>query len=189
MIRSDTLNHIESRKFATMFRSTAPSMVDEAKVKVASGLRPKARHPDRAVPSDPAAVSNALYSKVGVMKQPICDVNPLDRLCEMLLDWRILEDITDGRSSRSTSSSENTRLPNYFPTHELYLSSWEPLLLEEIKASVLSNLPLSTRKLSKSGRATVSGQGSNQSKSVLVNLNCAFTSNSVKSDEQNGNSK
>jgi hypothetical protein len=181
VIRSDTLHHTKSRKFATMFRSTAPSMVDEAKVKVASGLRPKARHPDRTVPSDPSAVSNALYSKAGIAKQPICDVNPLDRLCEMLLDWRILEEITDGRSSKNTSSSENTRLPTCFPTHELYLLSWE--------ASVLSNLPLSTRKLSKSGRATVSGQGSNQSKSILVNLNCGFTSNSVKTDEPNGNSK
>ena len=187
--RSDIVRDVYSRKFATMFRSTAPSMVDEAKVKVASGLRPKARHPDKAVSGNPAAVSNVLCSKVGSTKGHVCDVNPLDRLCELLLDWPILEEITDGRSSKSTSNIQNIKLPNCFPTHELYLSSWEPLILEEIKASVLSNLPLSTRKLSKSGRATVSSQGSSQSKSLLVNLNCSFTSNSVKTDETNGTSK
>eukprot|EP01041_Mallomonas_annulata_P007442 gene7442-15222_t len=60
---------------------------------------------------------------------------PLDVLCECILPWRIFDDI-DSRGDQSFP-----HVPVSFQSLDEYISIWKPMLLEEIKANVLSNLP------------------------------------------------
>ena len=144
-------------------------MIDEASIKVVSGLRPKPRNPNRGT-SDATPFQNKSSQNTSVT----C-ANPMDRLCELLLDWRILEDIELGK--RKPDLTDLVRLPNFYPTHQSYLASWEPLLIEEMKAGILSNLPLSTKRRSKCGTVLISTHESGSSRSTLINLNCAFVGN------------
>jgi hypothetical protein len=145
-----------------MKKSTVPGMVDGGSMRVASGLRPKVRNAQKKDQTGP---------KLAQATQ-IC-ANPLDRLCELILDWRILEDVSKDRQARNSSTFSD--LPKCYSNFQYYLTSWEPLLIEEIKANILSNLPLSTKRQSKKGTAMVSNQGSNHLSSQLINLNCYFT--------------
>jgi hypothetical protein len=147
-------------------------MIDESSIKVVSGLRPKPRKQGRTSDSNPTASSQPLQSR---SSQAPSVANPLERMCELLLSWLILEDLSKGRSSNSTAPSECSRLPTSYLTHQSYVESWEPWLIEEVKASILSNLPLNTRKQSKCGTAMVSSQDSSSPRAGLINLNCAFT--------------
>ena len=165
-----------------MKRITAPGMVDEASIRVVSGLRPKQRMQGKANSTD--ALVSSLLSGARRNQAQVC-ANPLDRMCELLLGWRILEDVGRGRSSKNTSSSDLERLPYTYPDYEAYLKSWEPLLIEEVKAGVLTNLPLNTKRLSKSGTAMISSQGSSSIKSPLTNLNAAFTGRAVENSSSN----
>lgn len=163
-------------------RVTAPSMIDEAKVKVVSGLRPKPKAGNKSVASNGAAASQ-IHVK-GPAKEQLY-ANPLDRLCELLLDWRILDDIGKGRErdrEAVAARPEYAKLPDCYMTYQHYLTSWEPLLMQEIKAGILSNLPLSTKRLSKCGTATISAQDSNRTSATVVNLSCVFAKNVTESE-------
>lgn len=165
-----------------MMRVTAPSMIDEAKVKIVSGLRPKPKAGSKSVTSQSFAMTQPLLK--GQSKAQLY-ANPLDRLCELLLDWRILEDIRKGRERERNSTSARTeyaKLPNSYATYQQYLTYWEPLLLQEIKAGILSNLPLSTKRLSKCGTAMISAQDSCRTSSTVINLNCVFTKNATETE-------
>jgi hypothetical protein len=165
-----------------MMRVTAPSMIDEAKVKVVSGLRPKPKAGSKSVAPQSAATTLTLHK--GAAKAQLY-ANPLDRLCELLLDWRILEDVRKGRERERDSTSarkDNVKLPNCYATHQQYLTSWEPLLIQEIKAGILSNLPLSTKRSSKCGTAMISAQDSSQTSSTVINLNCVFSKNAMETE-------
>jgi hypothetical protein len=154
-----------------MKKSTMPGMVDGGTIRVASGLRPKVRN---------AQKKDQTGSKPAQITQ-MC-ANPLDRLCELIVDWRILEDVSKDRKARNSSTFSD--LPKCYIDYQYYLTSWEPLLIEEIKANILSNLPLSTRRQSKKGTAMVSNQGSNRLTSQLINLNCHFTQSSIESENK-----
>ena len=163
----------------SMKRSSAPSMIDEASVRVISGLRPKQRNTQKTSsilgdgPPQPLRIESAQVH--------LC-ANPLDRMCELLLDWRILSDINGGRGSKGISDSSDLRLPTSYISHQSYLESWEPLLLEEVKASIISNLPMNTKRQSKCGTAMVSSQGAGGARVSLVNLNCSFAVNKAVSN-------
>lgn len=162
-----------------MKRSSAPSMIDEASVRVASGLRPKQRN---------AIMSNTRIGDVRSQQhfpkssQVHFCANPLDRMCELLLDWHILADIGVGRGFKDNSSSSKEALPTFYASHRSYVEHWEPLLIEEVKACILSNLPLNTKRRSKCGTAMVSSQGGGSANLTLMNLNCSFTGNKVDSN-------
>eukprot|EP01038_Epipyxis_sp_PR26KG_P004254 gene4254-6033_t len=55
--------------------------------------------------------------------------NPQERLCELLSTWKIL--ISDNKQLQS--------IPLKFQSLKEYISIWEPLLLDEIKANIKSN--------------------------------------------------
>jgi len=81
----------------------------------------------------------------------IC-VNPLDRLCDLLLSWNLREDLVSNlpvdashatASGLSDNKPKNTfkKIPSTFPDgYASYLRTFEPFVMEEIKANVLSKV-------------------------------------------------
>lgn len=74
----------------------------------------------------------------------IC-ANPLDRLCDLLLDWDVMADLAKPPTGKP-SADENSalepvgeQLPAFFSCFHEYISRWEPLVIEEMKENVLSN--------------------------------------------------
>ena len=167
--------------FLIMIRLTAPSMIEEASKTVTSGLRPKARISKKT--TDSVSTVSAQPQLQQYSTRPVSCSNPLDRLCALLLGWQILDDVGKERSSNSVFDSNYVPLPTCYETYQQYLRCWEPMLIEEIKAGILSNLPLSTKRQSKCGIAMVSVQGMSLPSSILINLNCVFNENIVKTDE------
>ena len=72
--------------------------------------------------------------------------NPLDRMCEKLLDWNILAYVMssdeDGEG-RSDDWGAKKVIPIRYESQADYFSTWEPLVIEEIKAMVVSNVSTS----------------------------------------------
>lgn len=68
-----------------------------------------------------------------------CGNNPLNRLCVKLLDWDINNpSLNQGRPLPS--------VPMTFENYRSYVNTWEPLLVEEMRANILSTCPPSTFK-------------------------------------------
>ena len=82
-----------------------------------------------------------------------------------------------GSSSSSSSSSssevELAPVPISFPNYRSYVQIWEPLMITELQANVLSNTPSNTRQ-GHHGVAYVSSMGSSSVDAKLVSLNCNF---------------
>lgn len=163
-----------------MLRLTAPSMLDEASKTATSGLRPKAKINKKATDFISTNYAQS-QSKQPAMRSISCS-NPLDKLCALLLGWQILDDVGKERSSISLCDSNYAPLPTSYENFLQYLACWEPMLVEEIKAGILSNLPLSTKRQSKCGIAMVSVQGVSLPSSILINLSCVFNENISKGD-------
>jgi hypothetical protein len=190
----------------------AMNLAENAAVRVVSGLRPKKRATTTApLPLAAQPHNPSLYHLPRAPRQAC--VNPLDRFCQLLLDWRFLADLATqkrgggsssavniSRSSSSSSSSSSMSvaavvheelrpIPISFTDYDAYLQHWEPALIDEIKANVLSNAPQNTRppppQSSSSGGggsgrqfvaavsalSSASGGGAD---SPLVTLNCHF---------------
>eukprot|EP01036_Dinobryon_divergens_P030769 gene30770-40065_t len=69
--------------------------------------------------------------------------NPLERLCKLLLPWKIL-DLSSKENVLADSSGEVectfNHIPILFQTYQQYVDAFEPLMIEEMKAGILSNL-------------------------------------------------
>jgi len=68
--------------------------------------------------------------------------NPLERLCQQLLPWQILDSLSELQSQKNILEDHDevqSSLPIVFESYLHYVVVWEPLLIEEIKASILSN--------------------------------------------------
>jgi hypothetical protein len=72
--------------------------------------------------------------------------NPLDRLCSRLLSWKFVQDASKAVQSRADRSFDHVILPegiqvlpNVYKSFEDYASAWEPLMIEEMKESILSH--------------------------------------------------
>ena len=66
--------------------------------------------------------------------------NPLNRLCEKLLDWRILTDLAGTKMRLAgVPSAIVGGIPLVFKSYMEYVEVWEPLLIAEIKANILSS--------------------------------------------------
>lgn len=73
-------------------------------------------------------------------------VNPQDRICELLLPWRLVDDHARSQSrDRQQSGNQHSRIPLNFPDYDDYIETWEPLLVEEIECSILKGLPENTK--------------------------------------------
>eukprot|EP01031_Cornospumella_fuschlensis_P034192 gene34192-41390_t len=66
----------------------------------------------------------------------ICS-NPLDRLCDLLLPWDFYSELTS--PSAITSIDKLLNVPLSFSCYMHYISVWEPLMLEEMRRSILSS--------------------------------------------------
>jgi hypothetical protein len=102
--------------------------------------------------------------------------NPLNRLCEKLLEWRILPDLA-GSNRPSVRAARvppaiDVHVPLVFKNYVEYVEIWEPLLLAEIKANLLSNafsLPME-----RSVVVELSSNGPSSSSSALASLTLTF---------------
>lgn len=65
--------------------------------------------------------------------------NPLDRLCEMLLDWDISAFRLSKRNEEEIIRPEYAKLPLIFQNFHEYITLWEPLMIEEMRENVKSN--------------------------------------------------
>ena len=80
-----------------------------------------------------------------------------------MTQWNILNDVISGNNYNnqednalsSSSSTTVVTIPTLFESCTEYYKTWEPLLTEEIKANICSNLTHNTRNASKTGRLIV----------------------------------
>jgi len=173
--------------------------------RVISGLRPKGVSANTGKRQQ-AAPPSTTVPKRG--RNRMCH-NPLDRLCELLLPWRLLDEMASPSSSSSARSDGGGKerkkgdggggggggggeagslrvpslsaltqaLPTCFREFEDYVTAWEPLVIEEIKASVVTNVPMSTRKSERRGVVQVScADQPSEILSPLAKINCSFGS-------------
>lgn len=164
---SSLLRKIEASKEAS-------SILMEEQKKVSSGLRLKPKKStgnQSTVKMNTIDTSSRSRQPIESEKRTKADFESisstlLDRFCESILPWRLgtQEDTElnsklqvdsylqptywtkDTQSSLNSISNENEYLPDIFSSAAEYISRWEPLFLEETRASIVSNLP-STRQL------------------------------------------
>lgn len=150
--------------------------------KVQSGLRPKPKVKSQQIAGQDTSQSSSSSQPVafGSSGRDISVVNPLDRLCDLLLPWSLIDDVVRGSSrenkAESVLSSDNKQsqlLPNVFEDYLDYVTRWEPLLIEEIKANTLSNLTQNTRDKQRSGTVNVA-LAEDTRRSKTVKLDCTF---------------
>lgn len=130
--------------------STAVSTIvqAEAEKKVPSGLRPKK---SSSAPPVSRAPVNSLSRPREVLEpdtrnksdSQMISSTLLERFCENILPWRL-------GTQEDAESDARLHLDNYLPdsfsSAAEYIDRWEPLFLEETRASIVSNLP-TTRQL------------------------------------------
>ena len=70
------------------------------------------------------------------------NANPLERLCKLLLPWKILDSSKEKVLSETSVEEEKNfnHIPILFQTYQQYTDAFEPLMIEEMKAGILSNL-------------------------------------------------
>ena len=103
--------------------------------------------------------SSTLVNKAGMS-----NVNPLDQMCKLILEWK-LDSITD-------MIERPPKIPLIFDSIENYIRIWEPLLVSDMKENILSNLSYSSFDKCKSGSIFLT-QIPNNNKGCIVD--CSFT--------------
>ncbi len=129
--------------------------------RVVSGLRPKSKKTDSTAPKPTPSVGKSLRAT---------SVNPLDRLCDLLLPWNMLDQYAQEkkRSKGVCNTPKDHLIPDSFKTAEDYVSVWEPLVVDEIKANILSNLSANLRGAQRHGYVSVISTG-------VLDLRLSFT--------------
>lgn len=104
---------------------------------------PKGRRP-KVLPSSTNIFGDKFLKRTNI---PVC-ANPLERLCELLLPWQLLNSLSEFNLQKNLidECEEQSILPIGFESFQHYVAVWEPLLIEEIKASILSNFSTSFSK-------------------------------------------
>lgn len=128
--------------------------------RVLSGLRPKKRGERSSNRNEPTQVHQVVKPTV-----PICN-NPLERLAGKLSSWRLVDNLIKDQPSKDFDV-----IPDRFEDFSAYLTAWEPLLLEELKANILSNVSALRDTTSNAGPVNVV-QLDMDGKSSLVRLYC-----------------
>lgn len=72
--------------------------------------------------------------------KPVCN-NPLERLCEKLLDWNFYEQCCLAATTKTKDMPVKPfhNVPTVFESYNEYIEVWEPLVFDEIRANVLNN--------------------------------------------------
>jgi DNA-binding Xre family transcriptional regulator len=110
--------------------------------KVVIGRRPKQKD----ATTEQIHTSASLSTLASVKR--IC-ANPLDRMCELLLDWEI-SSFAASKNSEDVPP-EFAKLPLNFQHFHEYVTLWEPLMIEEMKENVKSNYRTKSAKELKKG--------------------------------------
>jgi hypothetical protein len=128
----------------------------------------------------------------------ICS-NPLDRLCEILLDWDFPASMLATMKSKNGGTevhgtfdnlyfNENgfIKLPLTFQNFYEYITMWEPLIIEEMKENVLSNYK--TKPLSVIRRGCIQFKSADRLPHVMHTVEAIVTpsSNPVNNVKSNG---
>ncbi len=156
--------------------TTTASLNDSSK-KVTSSLRPKKNIPSSRVAVDLQKISNNI-TKTSQYNTPKTisyrkTANPLDRLCELLLPWNLLEAIkvpTDSLHEKRIIR----KIPTRFESHDEYYNVWEPVLLEEIKSNIITHVPQISRNNVKAGTLHIGPGEGTDSSSSLIRLHCTI---------------
>lgn len=130
-------------------------------VKVKSGLRPKVLDKKR----DHDQSRSQLRNQNVASKH-----NPLDRLCELLLSWDIISALS---SPTATNFVSINSLPSAFNDMKEYIEVWEPLIVEEIKANIISNAP-SNMKSRRGGTVNLASLDVIDLNTTTIRLWCEF---------------
>ena len=98
--------------------------------------------------------------------------SPIDRLGLLLLNWKPLQD-----SQIQIQNSEKSHIPETFESVDEYIAAFEPYLIDELKAAVMSNFS--------SNNKIVGGNlnfcTSRDSDATLLTINCSIkSSNSIR---------
>jgi hypothetical protein len=115
------------------------SCLDNGGVRVISGLRPK-KKPTSTVVGQTAPVGGPPTIKPSTKSAGVN--NPWDHLCEKLLKSDDFVNVIPNQHSSLIIGMDI--LPKSYNSHQEYIQAWEPLLVEEIKSSIFSNIPTST---------------------------------------------
>ena len=71
--------------------------------------------------------------------------NPMVRLCESLLPWKVLTEVGSQRTTKNTPAAHGLDpLPILYKSVEEYVMRWESAVILELKASILSNISAQT---------------------------------------------
>jgi hypothetical protein len=114
--------------------------------------------------SSPIAIISKDINESNIKNDNITNVfdrNPLERLCEVMTNWNILNDVITGNSFNNQEdhvpslTSRIETIPTIFESCAKYYNTWEPLLIDEIKANICANLVHNTRNSSKTGKLII----------------------------------
>lgn len=80
--------------------------------------------------------------------KPFCS-NPLERLCEKLLDWNFYEHCCLAATTKTKDMPVQPfhHIPTVFQSFNEYISIWEPLVFDEIRANVLNNFAVRLKRV------------------------------------------
>ena len=106
----------------------------EPEKRIVKGLRPKQKKHE-AVP----ASSRGTGDVPSRPRQKSIPVNHLQQLCDELLQWNILRHVCNRSDVAGNDSLSIQRLPTVYTDCMSYTKCWLPLVVEEIKANVLSS--------------------------------------------------
>lgn len=133
---------VRVHKDHTKIRHTVAMQVEEK-----GTAKPKIRLKKRISAAKAGVSGGATSSGVSpASSAPIsqCGNNPLDRMCLKLLDWDVSGTSSSFTSSSSSMVEDCPPCSLTFDSYRCYVNTWEPLLVEEIRASILSCCPIST---------------------------------------------
>lgn len=155
----------------------------------------KKRLPSDSSPRNTIATINTKTSIKTYNHENVFDMNPLHRISELITQWNIFEDIFNGKlnqednispsiSPSTSSSCLNTSLiPRIFKSCAEYYKTWEPLLVDEIKANTCANISINTKNSAKAGILNIGVGAIADFRSSLIKLHCSYDDTSHSSNQ------
>ena len=155
--------HIEDKKKNSTTTKTINILNNNELIQNKKSKKIQKRLPSDSSPRNISTINTQTINNVNNNNDNVFDMNPLYRISELITQWNIFEDIFNSNiyqedhispsiSPSTSSSCLNTSLiPTVFKSCAEYYKTWEPLLVEEIKANICANLSINTKNSSKAG--------------------------------------
>lgn len=125
-------------------------------------IRPKRK---RTGGGDEGEHRQIMKQSILVKPKAICN-NPLDRFCELLLNWNIINE----NNEQTDDINKLHSIPDLFESYRQYISIWEPLFIIETKASIYSSLSLEEN----FGKCRVVPQNYEEKNSPVIKIHVNF---------------